>query len=60
MKKEFKVQSISEKVEVLEVNGQDGNCLADCGRWIWIGNKNSTTKGCYKDKLIDAYASVKL
>lgn len=60
MKNEFKVQSILEKVEILEVNGQDGNCLTDCGRWIWIGNKSSTTKRCYKDKLIDTYTNVKL
>ncbi|HBE9109040.1 TPA: hypothetical protein KNH21_002327 [Clostridioides difficile] len=60
MKNEFKVQSILEKVEILEVNVQDGNCLTDCGCWIWIGNKSSMTKGCYKDKLIDAYTSVKL
>ena len=60
MKKEFKIKKITEKVESLEVNGQNGNCLADCGRYIWIGNKSSTTKGCYRDKYIDAYASVKL
>nr|WP_312983847.1 hypothetical protein [Clostridioides sp.] len=60
MKKEFKVQAISEKVEILEVNGQNGNCLADCGRMMWFGNKSSTTRGCYRDKLIDAYKSVKL
>lgn len=60
MKKEFKVKAISEKVEVLEVNGQNGNCLADCGRYIWIANSSSKTRGCYEDKLIDAYKSVKL
>ena len=60
MKKEFKVQAISEKVDVLEVNGQNGNCLLDCGRLIWLGSRSSTTRGCYQDKLIDAYASVKL
>ncbi|HBF4994285.1 TPA: hypothetical protein ACG3JQ_003141 [Clostridioides difficile] len=44
MKNEFKVQLILEKVEILEVNVQDGNCLTDCACWIWIGNKRHTTK----------------
>ncbi len=59
MKKEFKVQAISEKVEELEVNGQEYsyNCLHNCHRDILVGN-SSTLKGCkYKDHP-DAYMRV--
>ena len=60
MKKEFKVQAISEKVDVLEVNGQESsyNCLHNCKRWIWVGNSNSRTRGCYQVKHLDAYMKV--
>ncbi|EQK48712.1 hypothetical protein C671_0340 [[Clostridium] bifermentans ATCC 19299] len=53
MKKEFKVKAISEKIELLEVNGQyitdkQRNCMTNCKKSVWSGNKSSKTKGCYQ------------
>lgn len=59
MKNEFKVKSISEKVEVLEVNGQDSrvshNCLNNCVRYIWEGYSSSKQPSCKKTPWRDAY-----
>lgn len=56
MKKEFKVQVISEKVDVLEVNGQEPTwrCLHNCHRDIIVGN-SSRRQGCHYEDLADAY-----
>ncbi|EQK48727.1 hypothetical protein C671_0341 [[Clostridium] bifermentans ATCC 19299] len=61
MKKEFKVQAISEKVDVLEVNGQEYSyrCLHNCPRDIWSGNSSSRTRGCNIEVHHDAYMTVK-
>lgn len=60
MKKEFKVQAISEKVDILEVNGQQPSdrCLHNCIRYYWKSNTNSKTRGCWQKKLADAYKVV--
>ncbi|RDY27607.1 hypothetical protein CHL78_009075 [Romboutsia weinsteinii] len=60
MKTEFKVKAILEKVDALEVNGQEYsyNCLHNCKRWIWVGNSNSKTQGCNQRQHADAYRHV--
>lgn len=57
--KKFEVKAITEKVELLEVNGQvtTYGCLNDCKRYKWTGNKNSYTQGCYKKPYYDAFLS---
>lgn len=57
MKKEFKVQAISEKVDVLEVNGQEYSwrCLHNCHRDILVGNTSTRTSTCSYTDLADAY-----
>ncbi|CEP45493.1 Uncharacterised protein [[Clostridium] sordellii] len=60
MKKEFKVQAISDKVEILEVNGQEYsyNCLHNCHRDILVGNTSTRKKGCRYIDHADAYRKV--
>lgn len=62
MKKEFKVQAISEKIDTLEVHGQKTsyNCLHNCRRIFWFGHKSSKTKGCHQEPIYDAYQSINL
>lgn len=36
----MKIEKIKDKVEVLDVNGQD--CFLDCKTTVWNGNRNST------------------
>lgn len=59
MKKEFKVQAISEKVEVLEVNGQvTQRCLNNCTRYYYEGYSSSKQGGCKRRPYHDAYMSI--
>lgn len=59
MKKEFKVQAISEKVDVLEVNGQvTQRCLNNCTRYYYTGYSSSKQSGCKREPYKDAYMSI--
>ncbi|MDV8113638.1 hypothetical protein [Paraclostridium bifermentans] len=61
MKKEFKVQAISEKIDTLEVHGQRPTtyqCLHNCVRYIWSGNSSSKYKVCYQKRNCNAYRDI--
>lgn len=59
MKKEFKIQAISEKVDILEINGQALNpkCLVDCVRYEWQGNSSSKSNKCNKRTISSPYVN---
>lgn len=62
MKKEFKIQAISEKVDILEINGQALNqkCLVDCLRYEWQGNSSSKSSKCKKITIRSPYMNAGL
>ncbi len=40
----MEVKKITDKVDILEVNGQQ-DCFNDCEKVTWSGNRNSTDNG---------------
>ncbi|MBU5438460.1 hypothetical protein KQI42_10595 [Tissierella sp. MSJ-40] len=45
----FRIQKILDKINNLDVKGQESRCEKSCYEdYVWIGKTNGNTKGCFK------------